>query len=113
MKKTLLTVAIGLALSTFLAFATTVAWAQHKPATFVCLAPAGHICQFTVRTGASPMSFALPSGERKELAGITSGSDKYCVCDPGPVTSDCTAPEIGHWCLGFWADVVPGLNPPR
>jgi hypothetical protein len=70
-------------------------------------------CQFSVRTGASPISFALPSGERRELAGITPVSDKYCVCDPGPVTPDCTAPQIDHWCLGFWADVAPGLNPPR
>jgi len=111
MRKTLLLVV--LALPNCLAFATSVALAQHQTPTFVCLAPAEHVCQFTVRTGASPMSFALRSGERKELTGITSGSDKYCVCDPGPVTPDCTAPQIGHWCLGFWADVVPGLNPPR
>jgi hypothetical protein len=113
MRKTLLPVAICFALPAFLAPGTSAVLAQQKTAAFVCPAPAGHVCQFTVRTGATPMSFALPSGERSELAGITPGSDKYCVCDPGPVTPDCTAPQIDHWCLGFWADVVPGLNPPR
>jgi len=111
MSKTLLPVAICLA-PAFLTLGTST-MAQQQTAAFVCLAPAGHVCQFAVRTGAAPMSFALPSGERNELAGVTPGSDKYCVCDPGPVTLDCNAPQIDHWCLGFWADVVPGLNPPR
>ena len=115
MRKTLVPVAICFALLAFLAPGASVqpVLAQQQPVTFLCLAPAGHVCQFSVRTGASPISFALPSGERRELAGITPVSDKYCVCDPGPVTSDCTAPQINHWCLGFWADVAPGLNPPR
>jgi hypothetical protein len=56
------------------------------------------------------MTFALPSGERKEVASITPHADKYCVCDPGPVTPDCTAPQLGHWCLGAWLDVDTGLN---
>jgi hypothetical protein len=113
MRKTLLPVAIYLALPGSLALVTTAVSAQQQTATFVCLAPVGHVCQFTVRTGTTPMSFALPSGERNEVAGITPGSDKYCICDPGPVTADCTAPQLNHWCLGFWADVTPGLNPPR
>jgi hypothetical protein len=78
--------------------------------TFLCAAPAGHVCQFAVKTGGSQTTFALPSGERKEVASITPHADKYCVCDPGPVTPDCTAPELGHWCLGAWLDVDPGLN---
>ena len=78
--------------------------------TFLCAAPAGHVCQFAVKTGGSQMAFALPSGERKEVAGITPHADKYCVCDPGPVTADCTAPQLDHWCLGSWLDVDPGLN---
>jgi len=81
-----------------------------QAARFVCLAPAGHVCQFAVRTGGSEINFALPSGERKEVPGITPYADKYCVCDPGPVTPDCQAPLLGHWCLGSWLDVTTGLN---
>jgi hypothetical protein len=54
---------------------------------FLCLAPAGHVCQFEVQTPAGPIDFALPSGERKEVAEVTPRSDTYCVCDPGPVTA--------------------------
>ena len=36
--------------------------------TFFCAAPAGHVCQFAVKTGGSQTTFALPSGERKEVA---------------------------------------------
>ena len=78
--------------------------------TFLCAAPAGHVCQFAVKTGGSQVTFALPSGERKEVASITPHADKYCVCDPGPVTADCTAPQVGHWCLGSWLDVDSGQN---
>ena len=78
--------------------------------TFLCAAPAGHVCQFAVQTGGSQIAFALPSGERKEVPGITPHADKYCVCDPGPVTADCTAPRLDHWCLGSWLDVDSGLN---
>ena len=78
--------------------------------TFLCAAPAGHVCQFAVQTGGSQMNFALPSGERKEVSGITPHADKYCVCDPGPVTPDCKAPQLDHWCMGSWLDVDPGLN---
>jgi hypothetical protein len=78
--------------------------------TFLCAAPAGHVCQFAVKTGGSQTTFALPSGERKEVANITPHADKYCVCDPGPVTADCTAPQLGHWCLGSWLDVDTGQN---
>jgi hypothetical protein len=106
-------VTIVFALVALLAPGTRTALAQQQTVTFVCPVPAGHVCQFVVRTGVAPISFGLSSGERNELAGITPGIDKYCVCDPGPVTSDCTAPRIDHWCLGFWADVVPGPNPPR
>ena len=56
------------------------------------------------------MAFALPSGERKEVPGITPHADKYCVCDPGPVTPDCKAPRLDHWCMGSWLDVDAGLN---
>jgi hypothetical protein len=78
--------------------------------TFLCAAPAGHVCQYAVRTGGQQIAFALPSGERKEVAGITPHVDKYCVCDPGPVTPDCKAPRLDHWCLGSWVDVDTGLN---
>jgi hypothetical protein len=78
--------------------------------TFLCAAPASHICQFAIKTGGSQTAFALPSGERKEVPGITPHADKYCVCDPGPVTPDCTAPRLDHWCLGAWLDVDTGLN---
>ena len=44
--------------------------------TFLCAAPAGHVCQFAVKTGGSQMGFALPSGERKEVANITPHADK-------------------------------------
>lgn len=78
--------------------------------TFLCAAPAGHVCQFAVQTGGSQTTFALPSGERKEVLGITPHADKYCVCDPGPVTPDCKAPRLDHWCMGSWLDVDTGLN---
>jgi hypothetical protein len=68
--------------------------------TFLCAAPAGHVCQFAVQTGGSQVAFALPSGQRKEVPGITPHADKYCVCDPGPVTANCQAPRLDHWCLG-------------
>ena len=42
--------------------------------------------------------------------GISPHADKYCVCDPGPVTPDCKAPQLDHWCMGQWLDVDPGLN---
>jgi hypothetical protein len=87
----------------------TAARAQ-QPVTFLCAAPAGHVCQFAVKTGGAQTTFALPSGERKEVANITPHADKYCVCDPGPVTADCTAAQLGHWCLGAWLDVDTGLN---
>jgi hypothetical protein len=77
----------------------TAASAQ-QTVTFLCAAPAGHVCQFAVQTGGSQMAFALPSGERKEVPGITPHSDKYCVCDPGPITSDCKAHS---WTIGAWA----------
>ena len=77
----------------------TAASAQ-QTVTFLCAAPAGHVCQFAVKTGGSQTTFALPSGERKEVANITPHADKYCVCDPGPV----------HWCLGSWLDVDTGQN---
>jgi hypothetical protein len=88
---------------------TTGARAQ-QTVTFLCLAPAGHVCQYAVRSGGQEIAFALPSGERKEVPGITPHVDKYCVCDPGPVTPDCKAPRLDHWCLGAWADVDAGTN---
>jgi hypothetical protein len=78
--------------------------------TFLCAAPAGHVCQFAIQSSGSQVAFALPSGQRKEVPGITPHADKYCVCDPGPVTADCRAPQLDHWCLGAWLDVVTGLN---
>jgi hypothetical protein len=78
--------------------------------TFLCAAPTGHVCQFQINTSAGPIVFPLPSGERKEVPGITPHADKYCVCDPGPVTPDCKAPRLDHWCMGSWLDVDSGLN---
>lgn len=77
---------------------------------FVCMAPAGHTCQYQIRTAQGPLNFSLPSGQKREVPGVTPRADKYCVCDPGPVSADCTAPQVGSWCLGYWADVVPGEN---
>ena len=105
MRNLLLATALGLAPLYF----ATAASAQ-QPVTFLCAAPAGHVCQFAVKTGGAQMTFAVPSGKRKEVAGITPHADKYCVCDPGPVTADCTAPQLGHWCLGSWLDVDTGQN---
>ena len=78
--------------------------------TFLCSAPAGHVCQYAVQTGGSQIAFALPSGQRKEVPGITPHADKYCVCDPGPVTPDCKAPQLDRWCMGQWLDVDSGVN---
>ncbi len=112
MRKTILSAAICFAAPAFLAPAANAQelFAQQQTVTFVCLAPAGHVCQYSVRTAGGPMDFALPSGERRQVAGITPGSDKYCVCDPGPVTPDCKAPRLDHWCLGDWVDVTAGEN---
>ena len=85
-------------------------FAQEKSVEFVCSAPAGHTCQFAIKTTKGPVSFALPSGQKKKVEGVTPRADKYCVCDPGPVNETCTAPEVGKWCLGYWQDVVPGIN---
>ena len=60
--------------------------------------------------GAAPIDFALPSGERKLVPGLVPYQAKYCVCDPGPVTPDCRATRMDHWCLGQWLGVVPGVN---
>ena len=106
MTRTILALAAAVALPAFWAPAAS----AQQAVPFLCLAPAGHVCQFEVRTPAGPIDFALPSGERKEVAGVTPRSDKYCVCDPGPVTADCKAPQLDHWCLGDWVDVTPGLN---
>ena len=78
--------------------------------TFLCNAPSGHVCQFQINTAAGPINFALPSGERREVGGVTPHADTYCVCDPGPVTPNCQAPRLDHWCLGSWVAVDPGLN---
>ena len=53
---------------------------------------------------------ALAAAERKEVPGVTPHADKYCVCDPGPVTPDCKAPQLDHWRLGQWLDVDSGVN---
>ena len=112
MRKAILSVTIFAALPALLATAARAqqALAQEHTVHFVCLAPAGHVCQYAVQTANGPIDFSLPSGERRDVEGITPLRDKYCVCDPGPVTADCTAPQPGHRCLGYWADVVPGKN---
>ena len=106
MRKLLLSTALWVVAPGCLA---TAAHAQ-QTVTFLCAAPAGHVCQFAVQTGGSQMNFALPSGQRKEVSGVTPHADKYCVCDPCPVTPDCKAPRLDHWCMGSWLDVDPGLN---
>jgi hypothetical protein len=86
--------------------------AQQTTVRFLCFAPTGHVCQYRIQTSAGPVDFALPSGERREVAGITPLVDKYCVCDPGPVTPNCKAPQVGQWCLGHWSKVKrpPQMN---
>ena len=86
--------------------------AQQRTVRFMCAAPSGHVCQYRILTPAGPIDFALPSGERREVAGVTPLVDKYCVCDPGPVTRDCKAPQLGSWCLGDWSKVKrpPEMN---
>ena len=106
MKKLLVSAALCAAASIGLASAAS----AQQTVTFLCAAPAGHVCQFAVQTRGSQVDFALPSGERKEVSNITPHADKYCVCDPGPVTPDCKAPRLDHWCMGSWLDVDAGLN---
>ncbi len=91
------------------AAASGLAFAE-SAATFMCLAPAGHVCKFAVRTASGQVDFALAAGERKDVPGVAAHADKYCVCDPGPVTPDCKAPRLDHWCLGSWVDVDTGVN---
>lgn len=106
MKRSLLLASLG----AFAALACAAPSGAGQPAVFLCAAPAGHTCQFAVRSGGGQIDFALPSGERKEVAGLTPHADTYCVCDPGPVTPDCKAPRLDHWCQGRWLDVDAGLN---
>jgi hypothetical protein len=106
MKKSLLSAALFAAASVGYVGAAS----AQQSVTFLCAAPAGHVCQFAVQTGGSQVAFALPSGERKVVSNITPHADKYCVCDPGPVTPDCKAPRLDHWCMGSWLDVDTGLN---
>jgi len=106
MKQALLAAALCLAGPACL---STGAQAQ-QTVTFLCLAPAGHVCQYAVQTGGQQIAFALPSGERKQMQGVTPHADKYCVCDLGPVTPDCKAPKLDHWCIGSWLDVDAGVN---
>ena len=111
MRNLLLTTALCVAAPVCLASAANAQQTlAQQTVTFLCAAPAGHVCQFAVQTGGSQIAFALPSGERKEVSGITPHADKYCVCDPGPVTPNCQAPRLDHWCLGSWLDVDTGLN---
>ena len=111
MRNLLLTKALCAAAPVFLAAAADAQQTlAQQTVTFLCAAPAGHVCQFAVQTAGSQVAFALPSGERKEVPGITPHTDKYCVCDPGPVTPNCQAPRLDHWCLGSWLDVDTGLN---
>jgi hypothetical protein len=108
MKNALLTATTLLAL----AVSAQQTLAQQQTAHFMCAAPSGHVCQYRILTPAGPIDFALPSGERREVAGVTPLVDKYCVCDPGPVTRDCKAPQLGSWCLGDWSKVKrpPEMN---
>jgi hypothetical protein len=111
MRNLLLTTALCVTASVCLAPAVNAQQTlAQQTVTFLCAAPAGHVCQFAVQTAGSQVAFALPSGERKEVPGITPHADKYCVCDPGPVTPNCHAPRLDHWCLGSWLDVDTGLN---
>jgi hypothetical protein len=101
MRNLLLTTALCVAAPVWLALPANAQQAlAQQTVTFLCAAPAGHVCQFAIQTGGSQVAFALPSGERKEVPGITPHSDKYCVCDPGPVTANCQAPRLDH---GVWA----------
>ncbi len=103
----------ALLMSAVLLAATTVGPRYAKAqelASFTCIAPAGHVCQFTVRTGGGRMDFALPSGGTKEAPGLVPHVDTYCVCDPGPVTPDCKQPRLDLWCSGSWSEVQPGVN---
>jgi hypothetical protein len=110
MRKLLLTTALCVVAPLSRAPAQAQQTLAQQTVTFLCAAPAGHVCQFAVQTGGSQIAFALPSGERKEVPGITPHADKYCVCDPGPVTPNCQAPQLDHWCMGSWLDVDTGLN---
>jgi len=110
MKRLFLFVTLSAALPACLAAASAQETLAQQAVTFLCNAPAGHVCQFGVQTGGSQINFALPAGERKLVPGITPHADKYCVCDPGPVTADCKAPRLDHWCMGSWLDVDTGLN---
>ena len=63
MRNLLLSAALCIAAPICLASAAS----AQQTVTFLCAAPAGHVCQFAVQTGGSQMAFALPSGERKEV----------------------------------------------
>src|SRR5208337_4276763 len=91
MKK--LPISAALCAATFVGLASSAS--AQQTVTFLCAAPAGHVCQFAVQTAGSQMAFALPSGERKEVPGIT---------------PDGKAPRLDHWCMGSWLDVDTGLN---
>src|ERR1700722_4542418 len=84
---------------------------NQQTVTFDCASPAGHTCQFGVRTKAGTvLNFGLSSGDVHQLSGIVPGEDTYCVCDPTPVTADCKAPDPKNWCSGSWRPVTAGIN---
>ena len=100
----------ALAAAAFVAAAAVQPASAQQGVTFLCNAPQGHVCQFQINTASGPINFPLPSGQRTQIPGVRPGADSYCVCDPGPVTPDCKAPQLDHWCLGQWLVVDPGLN---
>ncbi len=85
MRKLLLSTALCVAAPICLA---TAANAQQNLAqqtvTFLCAAPTGHVCQFGVQTGGSQINFALPSGERKEMAGRHAACRQILCLRPRP-----------------------------
>jgi len=52
--------------------------------TFLCAAPAGHVCQFAVQSAGSQIAFALPSGERKESVGDHAAHRQVLCLRPRP-----------------------------
>ena len=100
-----LSVAMGLALSALFAPAAN---EQKQPTIFFCAAPAGHVCQFAVQTGAAPIDFALPSGERKLVPGLVPYQE-LCL-RARPCHAGLRGARIDHWYPGQWLAVVPGVN---
>ena len=97
-------IAMGLALSALFAPAAN---AQQQPTIFFCAAPAGHVCRFVVQTGATPIDFALLSGERSSSPALFRTRPSIVFVTPALSRRTAGRPA---WTIGAWANGWPSFR---